>query len=36
MEDINSFGTYTPVARKITMANGKDIPVLTYFLYDCM
>ena len=34
MEDINSFGTYTPVARKITMANGKEIPVLTYFLYD--
>ena len=34
IEDVNSFGTYTPTARKITMENGKEIPVLTFFLYD--
>lgn len=34
IEDISSFGSYTPTARKIRMENGKEIPVLTFFLYD--
>lgn len=34
MGNIKSYGTYTPVARDLTMSDGKTMPVLTYYLYD--
>lgn len=34
MGNIKSYGTYTPVARELSMPDGKTMPVLTYYLYD--